>query len=113
MSVYRKLWIAWSVLGLGSLAAVLVSQEFGVAVNWWLWAALGLGSFAVLEVYGVVRRGGQDTFSELVWSLREQRSLAVVACLWGMFALFTGNVWPSFGAFALLWCAWHFYAEGP
>lgn len=115
MSIWRKLWIAWSVFGLGSLGAALVAQEFGADLTgfWIAWSILALGSFAVMEVHGIIRRGKQDTFSELVWSLEEQRSIAVFACLWGIVALTTGNVWPSFPAFALGWCGWHFAVEGP
>lgn len=113
--MYRRLWIAWSILGLGSLAAILTAQEFGADIGgaWWWWAGLGLGSFAVLEVWGIVRRGPQDTFSETIWALGDQRSLAVFACAWGAVALVTGNVWPSFPAFALGWMGWHFWKEGP
>lgn len=115
MSIYRKLWIAWSIVGLGSLAGILAAQEVGVDVSgvWWWWAGVALGWFAVAEIYGVIRRRRDDTFSELVWSLEETRSIVIAACLWGIVALVTGNVWPSFPAFALGWCAWHFWREGP
>lgn len=116
VNIYRKLWIAWSIGGLGSLAALLVAQELGYplsARHWWWWAAFGLGSFAVLEVHGIIRKEGGDTFSELVWSMDDQRSIVIFACLWGVVALVVGNVWPSFPAFVLGWCAWHFWREGP
>lgn len=116
MSIYRKLWIAWSILGLGALGAILVAKELGVVITpriWGLWAALGLGSFAILEGYGLIRREADDTFSELVWSLGTTRSIVIFACAWGIVVLTTGNVWPSFPAFALAWCGWHFWREGP
>ncbi|HEX7099337.1 MAG TPA: hypothetical protein VF377_08840 [Acidimicrobiia bacterium] len=114
--MHRKLWILWTIGGLGSLAAILVAGELGHPVSartWALWALLGLGSFAVLEIHGLARPGEDDTFSELVWSLGTARSIVLFACAWGIFALATGNVWPSFGAFALAWCLWHFWKEGP
>lgn len=116
MSVYRKLWIAWSVGGLGSLFALLALQELGYPVSvrhWAVWAGLGLGSFTILEVWGLIREGNDDTFSDNVWALGTARSIVIAACLWGVVALLTGNVWPSFPAFALGWCAWHFWREGP
>jgi hypothetical protein len=116
MTLWRKLWILWSVLGLGSLLAILVARELGATITpatWVAWAIPGLGSFAVLEVWGLFRRGKGDTFSEMIWDMRTARSLVVFACAWGAFALTTGNVWPSFGAFALAWCGWHFWREGP
>lgn len=116
LSVWRKLWLAWTIAGLGTLFAMLVAQELGFVLtgrHWLMWAAPGLGSFAVLEIWGLIRKGEGDTFSSMIWDMRTARSLAVFACAWGAFALATGNVWPSFGAFALAWCGWHFWREGP
>lgn len=117
MTLWRKLWLAWSIVGLGSLFTLLTLQEFGVVVMtpaaWWRWVVPALVSFTVLEVWGLVRKAKGDTFSELIWDMRTARSIAVFACAWGAFALGTGNVWPSFGVFALAWCAWHFAFEGP
>lgn len=114
---WRRLWLIWSVLGLGSLLILLFLQELNALVVtagiWWVWAAPALGSFAVLEIWALVDRRRGDTYSEQIWAMGDNRSIVVAACAWGAFALMTGDVWPSFGAFGLGWCAYHFWLEIP